>query len=140
MTRTITSNAPGSGTSISSSLKASFGSPWVSSRITQAAMVSGSVPGSTSSSLTFVMSTAMRGRLLRAGALAPLRGRQRDPDIRDPDGEGAVRRPQERLVLPEQLELGAGGPGGTPSVSAGLGGEKPALVVAEAGRAPAGEA
>src|SRR5919109_1579289 len=49
ITRTITSNAPGSGTSISSSLKASFGSPSRSWRITHAAIVSGRVPGSTSS-------------------------------------------------------------------------------------------
>src|ERR671917_2647795 len=59
MTRTITSSAPGSGTSISSSWKASRGSPKRSSRITQAAMVSGSVPGSTSSSDTLLTSTAI---------------------------------------------------------------------------------
>src|SRR5215210_1739007 len=58
ITRTITSKAPGSGTSISSIWKASRGSPSRSSRITQAAIVSGRVPGSTSSSETFVMSTA----------------------------------------------------------------------------------
>ena len=44
----MTSNAPGSGTSISSSWKASSGSPKRSSRMTQAAIVGGSVPGSTS--------------------------------------------------------------------------------------------
>src|SRR3954467_13718483 len=52
ITRTITSNAPGSGTSISSIWKASFGSPSRSSRITHAAIVSGSVPGSTFTSVT----------------------------------------------------------------------------------------
>ena len=41
ITRTITSNAPGSGTSISSSWNASIGSPWRSSRMTQAAIVRG---------------------------------------------------------------------------------------------------
>src|SRR3954468_8509305 len=48
----MTSNAPGSGTSISSIWKASFGSPSRSSRITHAAIVSGSVPGSTFTSVT----------------------------------------------------------------------------------------
>src|SRR3954465_6099043 len=52
MTRTITSNAPGSGTSISSIWKASLGSPSRSSRITHAAIFSGSVPGSTFTSVT----------------------------------------------------------------------------------------
>src|SRR3954452_17223726 len=52
MTRTITSKALGSGTSISSIWKASFGSPSRSSRMTQAAIVSGSVPGSTFTSVT----------------------------------------------------------------------------------------
>ena len=50
ITRTITSKAPGSGTSISSSWKASIGSPSRSWRITQAAIVSGSSPGSVSTS------------------------------------------------------------------------------------------
>src|SRR3954452_13359688 len=67
MTRTITSNAPGSGTSISSSWKASFGSPSRSSRITQAAIVSGSSPGSTPTSETFVTSTAIGGGRLPCG-------------------------------------------------------------------------
>src|SRR3954470_12643265 len=48
----MTSNAPGCGTSISSSWKASFGSPSRSSRMTQAAIFSGSVPGSTFTSVT----------------------------------------------------------------------------------------
>src|SRR3954454_21952617 len=60
MTRTITSKAPGSGTSISSSWNASLGSPSRSSRITHAAIVSGSVPGSTSSSETLLTSTAIQ--------------------------------------------------------------------------------
>src|ERR1700712_2309534 len=58
MTRTVTSNAPGSGTSISSSWKASSGSPWRSSRITHAAIVAGSSPGSTSSCATCFVSIA----------------------------------------------------------------------------------
>src|SRR5918999_5221816 len=65
ITRTMTSNAPGSGTSISSSWKASVGSPSRSWRITQAAIVSGSVPGSTSSSDTFVRSTAISESILQ---------------------------------------------------------------------------
>jgi hypothetical protein len=59
ITRTTTSNAPGSGTSICSSWKASRGSPWRSSRITQADIEAGSSPGSTSIRATCVMSTAM---------------------------------------------------------------------------------
>src|SRR4051794_35877319 len=58
MTRTMTSNAPGSGTSISSSWNASFGSPSRSSRMTQAAIVLGSSPGSVSTRATCVTSTA----------------------------------------------------------------------------------
>src|SRR3954468_9118691 len=57
ITRTITSNAPGCGTSICSSWKASIGSPSRSCRITQAAIVSGRVPGSTPTSVTSVRST-----------------------------------------------------------------------------------
>src|SRR5213592_1096641 len=60
ITRTITSKAPGSGTSISSSWKAVIGSPSRSGRITHAAIASGSSPGSTSSFATSVMSTATR--------------------------------------------------------------------------------
>src|SRR5829696_5242360 len=61
MTRTMTSKAPGSGTSISSSWKASTGSPSRSSRITQAAMVAGSSPGSVLTPVTSVRSAwAMR--------------------------------------------------------------------------------
>ena len=58
ITRTITSKAPGSGTSICSSWKASLGSPSRSWRITHAAIVSGSVPGSTSSFEIALLSTA----------------------------------------------------------------------------------
>src|SRR5215211_3236608 len=74
MTRTVTSKAPGSGTSISSSWKASSGSPWRSSRITHAAMVGGSSPGSTSSCATCFVSIATSapgsgGRMVPAAAL-----------------------------------------------------------------------
>src|SRR6059036_3473992 len=55
----MTSNAPGSGISISSSWKASIGSPSRSWRMTQAAMVGGSSPGSTSSLATWLVSTAI---------------------------------------------------------------------------------
>src|SRR6187551_609553 len=58
ITRTMTSKAPGSGTSICSSWKASLGSPSRSWRITHAAIVSGSVPGSTSNFATALVSTA----------------------------------------------------------------------------------
>src|SRR3954454_21822063 len=58
ITRTTTSKAPGSGVSISSSRKASTGSPKRSSRITQAAMVGGSSPGSASNRATWLTSTA----------------------------------------------------------------------------------
>src|SRR3954470_13440865 len=64
MTRTITSNAPGSGTSISSSWKASAGWPSRSWRITHAAIVSGSVPGSVSTLATFVTSIAICSQIL----------------------------------------------------------------------------
>src|SRR3954469_1187679 len=59
MTRTMTSNAPGSGTSISSTWKASSGSPSRSWRMTQAAIVAGSSPGSVSTCATCVRSTAI---------------------------------------------------------------------------------
>src|SRR5919199_2830064 len=59
ITRTITSNAPGSGTSISSTWKASSGSPSRSWRMTQAAIVAGSSPGSVSTCATCVRSTAI---------------------------------------------------------------------------------
>src|SRR6185436_14945239 len=53
------SNAPGVGTSISSSWKASVGSPSRSARMTQAAIVEGSSPGSTSSWAIWLVSTDM---------------------------------------------------------------------------------
>src|SRR3954465_14456596 len=59
ITRTVTSNAPGSGTSSSSSWKASVGSPSRSARMTQAAIVEGSSPGSTSSVAIWLVSTDM---------------------------------------------------------------------------------
>src|SRR3954453_5968096 len=68
MTRTIPSNAPGSGTSISSTWKASIGSPSRSWRITQAAIVAGSSPGSVSTWETWVKSTATCSFLARSGA------------------------------------------------------------------------
>ena len=58
ITLTITSNAPGSGTSISSTWKASLGSPSRSGRITHAAIFSGNSPGWTSSFDTSAISTA----------------------------------------------------------------------------------
>src|SRR3954451_15151330 len=58
MTRTTTSKAAGSGTSISSIWKASTGSPSRSWRITHAAIVSGSSPGSVATWATWVTSTA----------------------------------------------------------------------------------
>src|SRR4051794_20481884 len=82
MTRTVTSKAPGSGTSISSSWNASSGSPWRSSRITHAAMVGGSSPGSTSSCATCFVSIATAapdsgGRMVPAAAGGfPFRGRR----------------------------------------------------------------
>src|SRR5690348_12077008 len=59
MTRTMTSKAPGSGTSISSTWKASIGSPSRSWRMTHAAMVAGRSPGSASTCDTCVISTAI---------------------------------------------------------------------------------
>src|SRR3954466_5106813 len=58
ITRTVTSKAPGSGVSISSSWNASMGSPSRSSRMTHAAMVGGSSPGSASIWETWLASTA----------------------------------------------------------------------------------
>src|SRR3954463_9032602 len=58
MTRTVTSKAPGSGTSISSSWKASSGSPRRSPRITPPALGGGGPPGSPSSCATCFVSIA----------------------------------------------------------------------------------
>src|SRR5437764_5923400 len=110
MTRTMTSNAPGSGTSISSSWKASFGSPSRSSRMTQAAIVLGSSPGSVSTRDTCVTSTATvpgprsffvgRARMLPAELFARLipthvqvrgdRGAQHAADPQQPERADAV--------------------------------------------------
>jgi hypothetical protein len=59
ITRTVTSKAPGSGVSISSSWKASRGSPSRSCRMTHAAIVGGSSPGSASIWETWLTSTAI---------------------------------------------------------------------------------
>src|SRR5829696_1456493 len=67
MTRTTTSNAPGSGTSISSSWKASIGSPSRSWRMTQAVIFSGRVPGSVPTSATFVRSTLVMSEIGSSG-------------------------------------------------------------------------
>src|SRR5213078_3901242 len=111
MTRTITSNAPGSGTSISSIWNASRGSPSRSWRITHAAIVSGSVPGSVPTSVTFLMSTAISppgrvrpgsylGDAERLGGLGPAGGlgRKSGPVLGLAAALG--------LVLAEQLVLG----------------------------------
>src|SRR5213083_801491 len=58
ITRTMTSKAPGSGTSISSTWKACSGSPSRSGRMTHAAIVAGSSPGSVSTWETWLRSTA----------------------------------------------------------------------------------
>src|SRR5919107_5632578 len=68
ITRTMTSNAPGSGTSISSTWKASVGSPSRSCRMTHAAIVSGSSPGSVSTWETWLRSTATSSFLAHSGA------------------------------------------------------------------------
>src|SRR3954454_12023586 len=68
MTRTMTSNALGSGTSISSIWNASTGSPWRSSRMTHAAIVGGSSPGSVSTRETCDRSTAMARKIIRPSA------------------------------------------------------------------------
>src|SRR3954469_8231105 len=106
MTRTMTSNAPGSGTSISSSWKASFGSPSRSSRITQAAIVSGSSPGSVSTRDTCVTSTATgseprsffvgRARMLPAELFARLIPAHVDVGDRDRRGHAADAQAPER--------------------------------------------
>src|ERR671933_2606528 len=76
ITRTITSNAPGSGTSISSTWKASSGSPSRSWRMTQAAIVAGSSPGSVSTCATCVRSTAIVVALPGVRGVAAARGRR----------------------------------------------------------------
>src|SRR4051812_6083177 len=91
MTRTITSNAPGSGTSISSSWKASVGSPKRSSRMTQAVMVSGSVPGSVWTSETRLMS-----RVIRRGSLQPATPPEEGVEERAGDDQAPDAEPPER--------------------------------------------
>src|SRR4051812_42008351 len=76
MTRTMTSNAPGSGTSISSTRKASSGSPSRSWRMTQAAIVAGSSPGSVSTCATCVRSTAIGVPLPAVRIVAATEGRR----------------------------------------------------------------
>src|SRR3954447_22048756 len=81
ITRTVTSNAPGSGTSISSSWKASVGSPSRSARMTQAAIVGGSSPGSTSSWAIWLVSTDMRPEPIgRSEPVVPLDPEQCEQD------------------------------------------------------------
>src|SRR4051794_25880672 len=98
ITRTITSKAPGSGSSISSIWNASLGSPSRSWRITHAAIVDGSSPGSTSSLETSEVSTAKKALPLgrKSGA---------DPNVRFPsDGATTFVGPMEASEKP-QLEL-----------------------------------
>src|SRR5689334_16906806 len=64
-----TSKAPGSGTSISSSWNAWVGSPSRSARITHAAIVAGSSPGSTSSCAIWLWSDMARTLLGGGGGL-----------------------------------------------------------------------
>jgi hypothetical protein len=81
MTRTITSNAAGSGTSISSSWNASSGSPSRSWRMTHAVIRSGSVPGSVSTAAICVTSTAMvLDQTLWKSEFGVLRGAENTPD------------------------------------------------------------
>src|SRR5262245_3857718 len=127
MTRTTTSKAPGAGTSISSTWKASFGSPSRSGRMTQAAIFSGSSPGWTSSFDTSAISTAMclplcGGARQRHPICADGRpDRSQRPDVRftsedattfmspmeasekqlpiEPEGPGSVRLVEDRIVI-----------------------------------------
>src|SRR6201999_2157670 len=98
ITRTMTSKAPGSGTSICSSWKASFGSPSRSCRITQAAIVSGSVPGSTSSWVRLLVSTA-KFPILPVGF---------PPAARDPRWCGGTSDGSRRVALALGVHLGGG--------------------------------
>src|SRR3954469_4484550 len=96
ITRTVTSNAPGSGNSISSSWKASVGSPSRSARMTQAAIVGGRSPGSTSSWEIWEVSTDMAGGYRPSEPLVALEPKEREQDhsrhhepADAPDGERA---------------------------------------------------
>src|SRR4051794_10332283 len=100
ITRTITSNAPGCGTSICSSWKASIGSPSRSCRITQAAIVSGRVPGSTPTSVTSVRSTCATDSsgVGRPGMVAVLGGTSpRYPPLRPRPPPPLLLRPPDSL-------------------------------------------
>src|SRR3954471_9073973 len=101
ITRTTTSNAPGSGTSISSSWKASVGSPSRSARMTHAAIVGGSSPGSTSSWATWLVSTDMRGAYSGSEPVVAL-----DPEQREQDHSGddeAADAEDEEVVEPRDV-------------------------------------
>src|SRR5881397_823683 len=84
ITRTMTSKAPGSGTSISSTWKACSGSPSRSGRMTHAAIVAGSSPGSVSTWEIWLRSTATCSFLARFGGRDLTRGRQ-EPGPPEPD-------------------------------------------------------
>src|SRR5205085_11968557 len=117
ITRTITSKAPGSGTSISSIWKASFGSPSRSWRITQAVIVAGSSPGSTSGWLIVFTSACAKG-------IPPVAGSERPNGIRASylagfgSGRCADRRRCVNALLAQQHErdhdTGGGHGGGEP--------------------------
>src|SRR4051794_30892856 len=97
ITRTVTSNAPGSGTSISSSWKASVGSPSRSARMTQAAIVGGSSPGSTSSWAIWLVSTDMAPEPIgRSEPVVPLDPEQCEQDHSRED-EAADAQEEERV-------------------------------------------
>src|SRR5262245_38658692 len=128
MTRTMTSKAPGSGTSISSTWKASLGSPSRSWRMTQAAIFSGSSPGWTSSLDTSAISTANvtpvrkgahqrdpvggGGRVDRSQPTpvrftsglpttfeSPMEASEKPQLPLEPDGAGSVRVVEDRIVI-----------------------------------------
>src|ERR1700743_484334 len=98
ITRTTTSKAPGSGTSICSSWKASFGSPSRSCPITQAAIVSGGAPGVTSSWVRLLVSTA-KFPILPVGF---------PPAARDPRWCGGTSDGSRRVALALGVHLGGG--------------------------------
>src|SRR5215208_44599 len=81
MTRTVTSNAPGAGTSISSSWNASRGSPSRSSRMTHAAIIAGSSPGSVSTCVTSTVAMRVEASegIVRGGSYRGLPRRAEAP-------------------------------------------------------------
>src|SRR5215212_1724695 len=87
MTRTITSKAPGCGTSISSTWNASLGSPSRSWRMTQAAMVSGSSPGSVSTLDTLLRSVATVVSVLARSGAAQVIGPQHTGPAEEQHGQ-----------------------------------------------------